>query len=73
MFGTQPNAAQMDEIARLIDAGKVKTFVETILPLSEVRHAHELSQRGRNTVRLRKIFSVWLTKKCGIQPVMHGQ
>jgi hypothetical protein len=26
-----------------------------------------------NTVRLRKIFSVWLTKECGIQPVMHGQ
>jgi NADPH:quinone reductase-like Zn-dependent oxidoreductase len=47
MVGVQPNEAQLDEVTRLIDAGKVKPFVETILPLSEVRHAHELSQSGR--------------------------
>lgn len=47
MVGVQPNAAQLDEIRQLIDAGKVKPFVETILPLSEVRRAHELSKSGR--------------------------
>jgi len=30
----------------LIDAGKVKTVVETVLPLAEARRAHELSQSG---------------------------
>jgi NADPH:quinone reductase-like Zn-dependent oxidoreductase len=47
MVGVQPNAAQLDEITQLIDAGKVKPFVETILPLGEVRRAHELSKSGR--------------------------
>jgi NADPH:quinone reductase-like Zn-dependent oxidoreductase len=47
MVAVQPNAAQLDEITALIDAGKIKPFVETILPLAEVRQAHELSQSGR--------------------------
>ncbi len=47
MVGVQPSAAQLDEITSLIDSGKVKPFVETVLPLSEVRQAHELSESGR--------------------------
>jgi len=47
MVGVQPNAAQLTEIAAFIDAGKVKPFVETVLPLSETARAHELSQSGR--------------------------
>ena len=39
----QPNAAQLDELARLIDAGVVKPVVEHVFPLAEVRQAHELS------------------------------
>ena len=31
-----------DEIAKLIDSGKLKTIVEIVLPLSEARKAHEL-------------------------------
>lgn len=46
-FSVQPNAAQLSEIAELIDSGKVKPFVETVLPLSEARQAHEMSQSGR--------------------------
>ena len=42
----EPNAAWLTEIAGLIDAGKVKPIVETVLPLSEARQAHELSQSG---------------------------
>lgn len=43
----QPNAAQLNEIAALIDSGKVQPLVETVLPLSQVKQAHELSQGGR--------------------------
>lgn len=42
----QPNAAQLGEIARLVDAGKFRAAVETVLPLAEARRAHELSQSG---------------------------
>lgn len=47
MVGVEPKAEQLDEVAALIDAGKVKAFVETVLPLSEIKKAHELSQSGR--------------------------
>jgi len=43
----QPNSTELAEIARLVDTGTVKPFVETVLPLAEVRKAHELSQTGR--------------------------
>src|SRR5882757_2222585 len=34
------------EIAKLIDSGELKLTIDRILPLSEVRRAHELSQSG---------------------------
>jgi NADPH:quinone reductase-like Zn-dependent oxidoreductase len=43
----KPNAAQLESIAGLIDAGKVKPLVENVFPLAEARRAHELSQSGR--------------------------
>lgn len=46
MFGAHPSASNLTEIARLIDTGKVKTTIETILPLMEARRAHEISQSG---------------------------
>ena len=46
MFLVQPNAAQLAEIAQLIEGGKVRPFVETILPLREARQAQELSHGG---------------------------
>lgn len=45
-FMVQPNTAQLTEIALLIEAGKVRPFVETVLPLAEARRAQELSQGG---------------------------
>lgn len=42
----QPNAAELAEIAKLVDSGKVKPVVETVLPLSEARRAQELSEAG---------------------------
>lgn len=46
MVGVTPNAAQLAEIAALIDAGRVKTRVGLVLPLSEARQAHERLERG---------------------------
>ena len=42
----QPNAAQLVEIADLADAGHVKPFISTVLPLKEARKAHKLSHTG---------------------------
>jgi NADPH:quinone reductase-like Zn-dependent oxidoreductase len=42
----QPNAAELTEIATLVDSGKVRPVVETVLPLSEARRAQELNQAG---------------------------
>ncbi|MER8769713.1 NADP-dependent oxidoreductase [Mesorhizobium sp. M0092] len=38
---TKPNAAQLAEISRLIDAGKVRPFVQAIYPLEDVAKAEE--------------------------------
>ena len=46
MFQMHPGAADLVEIARLVDAGRVKTVVDTVLPLAEARRAHELSAHG---------------------------
>ena len=43
---TQPNAAQLAEIAKLADAEKLKAVVETLLPLSDATRGQELSERG---------------------------
>jgi len=42
----QPNSAQLTEIARLIDAGRVKPVVSAVIPLADARKAHELSDGG---------------------------
>jgi NADPH:quinone reductase-like Zn-dependent oxidoreductase len=54
---TQPNAAQLAEIAQLVDAGKLKAIVETVLPLAEAKRGHELSELGhtRGKIVLRVI------------------
>ena len=40
----QPNAEQLAEIAKLVDSGKLKTTVDTVLPLSEARQASLVSR-----------------------------
>jgi NADPH:quinone reductase-like Zn-dependent oxidoreductase len=42
-----PNTAQLREIGALVDAGKVRVQVETILPLAEAGAAQELNATGR--------------------------
>ena len=43
---TQPNAAQLSEIAQIADAERLKVIVETVLPLSDATRGQELSERG---------------------------
>jgi NADPH:quinone reductase-like Zn-dependent oxidoreductase len=55
-FIVEPNRHQLTEIARLIDEGRVKPFVEAVYPLAEARHAYELglqkSPRGKLVLRV---------------------
>jgi NADPH:quinone reductase-like Zn-dependent oxidoreductase len=53
----QPNAAQLSEIAELVDARKLRAIVETVLPLTEARRAQELNEAGhtRGKIVLRVI------------------
>jgi NADPH:quinone reductase-like Zn-dependent oxidoreductase len=46
LLGAQPNGAQLAKIAKIIDSGKLAPIIDRILPLSEARRAHELSQSG---------------------------
>jgi NADPH:quinone reductase-like Zn-dependent oxidoreductase len=41
-----PRADWLTQMAHLIDAGQVKTIVETVLPLDQAAEAHRLSQSG---------------------------
>jgi NADPH:quinone reductase-like Zn-dependent oxidoreductase len=43
---SHPNGAELAKIAELIDSGDLKPIINRILPLSEARRAHELSQSG---------------------------
>ena len=44
---TAPNAQELTSIKELVEAGKVTPYVDTVLPLTEVRQALELSEAGR--------------------------
>lgn len=47
VFLVRPDADQLAEIARLIDAGKIKPHVSQTFPLPDAGKAHALSQTGR--------------------------
>jgi NADPH:quinone reductase-like Zn-dependent oxidoreductase len=53
--GGQPNGAQLAEIAKIIDSGKLAPVIDRIFPLGEARRAHELSRSGhtRGKIALR--------------------
>lgn len=42
----QPDAAVLAELASLVDGGKLRTYLEAVLPLAEARRAQEMSQEG---------------------------
>ena len=43
----KPNAEQLTAISELVDEGRLKAYVSTVLPLAEVKKAHQLSEGGR--------------------------
>jgi NADPH:quinone reductase-like Zn-dependent oxidoreductase len=45
-LAAKPNGAQLAEITKIIDSGKLAPVINRILPLREARRAHELSQSG---------------------------
>jgi NADPH:quinone reductase-like Zn-dependent oxidoreductase len=46
MCSVQPDGAQLSKITKLIDSAKLRPTIDRILPLSEARRAHELSENG---------------------------
>ena len=40
-FGAEPDAAVLEELARLIDSGKMRPMVTAVIPLADVAKAHE--------------------------------
>ncbi len=52
MVDAKASAKQLAEISRLIDEGKLKTHVGTVLPLAEVKKAHELSKGGHTSGKI---------------------
>ena len=45
-FVVQPNREQLVQIGALIDAGKVRPIIDTVLPLSQARQAYEQGAKG---------------------------
>ncbi len=39
----QPNQAELEEMGRLVDSGKLKPIIEAVLPLQEAHKAHEMN------------------------------
>jgi len=46
MCRVQPDGGQLSRIAKLIDSAKLRPMIDRILPLSDARRAHELSENG---------------------------
>jgi NADPH:quinone reductase-like Zn-dependent oxidoreductase len=46
MIRAEPNGARLAEVSKLFEEGKIKTPVQTVLPLADAAKAHELSQTG---------------------------
>jgi NADPH:quinone reductase-like Zn-dependent oxidoreductase len=48
-FSAKSDASQLAQIAELVDSGKIKPIVESVLPLSEARRAHEMNEKATCT------------------------
>src|SRR5256714_8292925 len=59
-FVVQPNREQLVRIGALIDEGKVRPIIDTVLPLSQARQAYEQGEKGhtRGKIVLRVVDAV---------------
>lgn len=55
--GAMVQGARLAEIAKIIDSGQLAPVINRILPLSEARRAHELSQSGHAYGKI--VLRVW--------------
>ncbi|MHB0937081.1 MAG: NADP-dependent oxidoreductase [Armatimonadota bacterium] len=64
---SRADGSELAEVARLIDAGTVKPIVTTVLPLSEARKAHEMSEthhmQGKIVLRVAPEPQEWAQRK----------
>lgn len=51
-ISAQGGSDVLSEIAKLIDSGKIKPIVDTILPLSEARRAQEMNETGHSRAKI---------------------
>lgn len=47
-FIVEPNRTQLEEIGQLIDTGRLRSFVDTVLPLEQARQAFERGLKGHS-------------------------
>jgi len=47
-FIVEPNRTQLEEIGRLIDTGRLRAFVDTVLPIKQARRAFEQGLKGHS-------------------------
>lgn len=47
-FIVKPDREQLEELAQLVDAGKMKVIVDQVFPLTQARQAFEASSKGHN-------------------------
>jgi hypothetical protein len=63
----QPDGKELAKIAYIIDERKIKPIVTAVLPLADVRKAHEMSEtlhtRGKIILSVREKFTISQTKK----------
>lgn len=51
-ISAQGGSTVLSELAKLIDAGKLKPIVDVVLPLSEARQAQELNEKGHSRAKI---------------------
>ena len=47
-FIVEPDRTQLEEIGRLIDTGRLRVFVDTVLPIEQARQAFEQGLKGHS-------------------------
>ncbi len=59
MCSVQPDGAQLNKLAQLLDSAGLRPMIDRVLPLSEARRAHELSEsghaRGKIVLRVKEV------------------
>ena len=67
-FVVQPNREQLVRIGTLIDEGKVRPIIDTVLPLSQARQAYEQGAKGHTRGKI--VLRVVDQGNLGAQPLL---